>query len=304
MPATAKAMLDGLWNRPAVLLMMTMFMWSCNAIAGQFARGELTPVQHVLIRWMFVTAIMWPLFGRQAVDYLPVVRRHFWRIAAMSLLGFTMFNILFYLASFNTTAVNVGILQGSIPMVVAVMAFLIQGTRITWLQGVGILIAVVGVAMVATRGLPWLALEIALNFGDAMMLLACVSYATYAVLLQGRPGMPGVVFFTLMAPVALLTAIPPVIWEVATAEPDWPTTAGWLITLFVAVFPGTIAQVFFVRGVDLIGPARAGAFNNLVPVFAAGLAVLILGEPFAWYHGAALIMVLGGILLVQRAGRS
>jgi drug/metabolite transporter (DMT)-like permease len=137
-----------------------------------------------------------------------------------------------------------------------------------------------------------------------MMLLACVSYATYAVLLHGRPAMPGVVFFTLMAPVALLTAIPPVIWEVATAEPDWPTAAGWLITLFVAVFPGTIAQVFFVRGVDLIGPSRAGAFNNLVPVFAAGLAVLILAEPFAWYHGAALVLVLGGILLVQRAGRS
>ena len=299
-----RALIASLHARPHVLLTMTMFMWACNAIAGQFARGEITPVQHVLIRWMMVTALMWPLYGRQALDFLPVLRRHAWKIAAMAMLGFTGFNILFYVASFNTTAVNVGILQGSIPMIVAVLAFLIQGSRITVLQGLGILITLVGVAMVATRGLPWLALGIALNFGDAMMLLACLSYSTYAVLLQGRPAMPAEVFFTLMAPIAMLTAIPPVLWEAAVADPGWPTWKGWLITAFVALFPGTIAQLFFVRAVDLIGPARAGAFNNLVPVFASVLAVLILGEAFAWYHAAALVLVLGGIAMVQLTGRS
>ena len=130
-----RSLLDGLYARPHVLLTLTMFMWACNAIAGQFARGEITPVQHVLIRWTMVTALMWPLFGRQALGFLPTMRQHAWKIAAMAMLGFTGFNILFYVASFNTTAVNVGILQGSIPMIVAAMAFLIRGSRITLLQG-------------------------------------------------------------------------------------------------------------------------------------------------------------------------
>ncbi|MEM7295852.1 MAG: LysR substrate-binding domain-containing protein [Pseudomonadota bacterium] len=73
------------------------------------------------------------------------------------------------------------------------------------------------------------------------------------------------------------------------------------VTLFVAVFPATLAQQFFMRGVELIGPGRAGVFTNLVPVFASALAVLILGEIFAWYHGAALVLVLGGIWLTQRS---
>ncbi|MEO1613051.1 MAG: EamA family transporter, partial [Pseudomonadota bacterium] len=65
-------------------------------------------------------------------------------------------------------------------------------------------------------------------------------------------------------------------------------------------FPSCLAQLFFLRGVDLIGPARAGVYINLVPIFAAILAVIILGEVFAAYHGLALALVLGGIWLAQR----
>jgi drug/metabolite transporter (DMT)-like permease len=57
------------------------------------------------------------------------------------------------------------------------------------------------------------------------------------------------------------------------------------------------------RGVDLIGPGRAGIFMNLVPVFTAILAVALLGEPFAMYHLVALVLVISGILLAQLSAR-
>jgi drug/metabolite transporter (DMT)-like permease len=68
----------------------------------------------------------------------------------------------------------------------------------------------------------------------------------------------------------------------------------------VALLPSLLAQIFFIRGVELIGPARAGLFVNLVPVFGALLAVILLGEPFASYHAIGLVMVLGGIWLAER----
>jgi drug/metabolite transporter (DMT)-like permease len=58
------------------------------------------------------------------------------------------------------------------------------------------------------------------------------------------------------------------------------------------------------RGVELIGPARAGLFNNLIPVFGALFAVVILGEAFTAYHALALVLGLGGIYLAEsRRGR-
>ena len=80
-------------------------------------------------------------------------------------------------------------------------------------------------------------------------------------------------------------------------------TEGWLILLFIALFPSFLAQLAFMRGVAMIGPSRAGLFANLVPIFGALGAVMILGEPFALYHLAALVLVIGGILLAETAGR-
>ena len=58
------------------------------------------------------------------------------------------------------------------------------------------------------------------------------------------------------------------------------------------------------RGVQLIGPSRAGLFANLVPLFGAVMAVVILGEPFAPFHLVALILVLAGIVTAELARKS
>jgi drug/metabolite transporter (DMT)-like permease len=68
----------------------------------------------------------------------------------------------------------------------------------------------------------------------------------------------------------------------------------------VALFPSLLSQIFFMRGVELIGPGRAGLFVNLVPVFGAILAVALLAEPFRLYHAAGLALVLGGIWLAEQ----
>ena len=69
---------------------------------------------------------------------------------------------------------------------------------------------------------------------------------------------------------------------------------------WIAVFPSFLAQIFYLRGVDLIGPGRAGVFVNLVPMFAAAMAVTLIDEPFAAFHAVALALVIGGIWLAQR----
>ncbi len=162
------------------------------------------------------------------------------------------------------------------------------------------LITTVGVAVIATRGTPFAVLEIELNRGDLLMLTACVLYAFYTVALRNRPPMGSAAFFTLLALIAAATSLPLMAFEAVTSGLAMPTPKGLLITLFVAIFPSCLAQIFLLRGVDLVGPERAGVFMNLVPVFSAIMAVGLLGEPFAPFHAVALVLVIGGILLAQR----
>ena len=57
------------------------------------------------------------------------------------------------------------------------------------------------------------------------------------------------------------------------------------------------------RGVDLIGSGSAGLYANLVPVFSAIIAVMLLGESFSTYHLAAMIFVFAGIALFEQQNR-
>lgn len=300
MPERLSRAVERLNAAPALLLTLTALFWAGNAIAGQLAVGEIGPFTLTFLRWILVSVVLWILYGGEVVAAWPQVRPRMPRIVVMASLGFTIFNALFYVASHRTTAVNIGILQGSIPVFVLIGAFVFHGTRVGALQGVGVLATIAGVVLVATRGAPGDLLALGVNPGDALMLLACALYSGYTVMLRSRPAIPGRAFFTLMTPIAAATALPLAAVEALSAGFEPPTLQGWLVTLYVAVFPSCLSQLFFMRGVDLIGPGRAGVFVNLVPVFAALLAVALLGQEFAWFHGLALVLVIGGIWLAQR----
>jgi drug/metabolite transporter (DMT)-like permease len=132
------------------------------------------------------------------------------------------------------------------------------------------------------------------------MIIAGCFYAGYTLALRKRPPLPGLVFFTCMAIVACLLSLVLFGWEIAAGQAQWPNLQGWLIVLYVMLGPSIASQLMFMRGVELIGPARAGLFVNLVPIWAALLGVLLIGEPFALYHAVALVLVLGGIFIAEQ----
>jgi drug/metabolite transporter (DMT)-like permease len=70
--------------------------------------------------------------------------------------------------------------------------------------------------------------------------------------------------------------------------------------LYVAIFPGILAYAFWNHGVWAVGPARAAIFMYLVPVFAAVLAWVFLGERLGWYHLAGGLLILAGLYLTTR----
>jgi drug/metabolite transporter (DMT)-like permease len=286
-----------------VLLTLTAMFWAGNAVAGRSAVGELSPMLLTALRWFGVVIFLWGFMRHRFAVDLPVIRARLPFVLTMGTVGFTVFNALFYVAAHTTTAVNIGIIQGAIPVFVLALALIVDKVPISLLQMAGILVTMVGVILVATKGDVTYLLELAVTRGDLLMVIACFFYAAYTVGLKRRPAVSGLGFFAVMATAAFVTSLPLVAVEIALGQFQWPTPKGWLITLYIAVFPSFLSQLFFMRGVDLIGPGRAGIFVNLVPVFAALLAVVLLGEAFQIYHAIALALVLGGIVLAEKGKR-
>jgi drug/metabolite transporter (DMT)-like permease len=301
---TADAPHVGTNRRAYLLLTLTALCWGANAVLGRLAVGEVSPMALVTLRWLGALFLL-VVFGRaQVLRDWPAIRERLVFVSAMGSVGFTAFNALFYVAAHSTTAVNIGIIQGSIPVFVLIGAFVAYRTRVTRLQLAGVLVTMLGVAIVASGGRLARLATLALNFGDVLMIAACLLYAGYALALTRRPPVSPTALFTVIAGAAFVSSLPLALAEAALGRFQWPTATGWIIVALVALFPSFLAQIFFIQGVSLIGPARAGVFVNLVPVFASILALVVLAEPFEAFHAAALGLVLGGIWLSERGKAS
>ncbi|MFT4099213.1 MAG: DMT family transporter [Rhodoblastus sp.] len=291
------------YDRAWLLMIATTMLWGGNGVASRLAVGRVTPMSLVFIRWLAVCLLLAFAFREQIVQHREALYQHRWRILLMSGFGFTGFTVLFYLAAYHTTAVNITLLQSSIPPIVLLMSIVLVGIRPTAMQLVGMGVTLIGVALIATHGEPLKILQTQFNYGDILILIACVFYAGYTFSLRSRPALPQIVFFTALAFAALLTSFPFMVAEVATGNFHWPTPSGWLVLAFVALGPSLASQLLYMRAVELVGPNRAGLFSNLVPIFGALFAVLILGEEFHIYHALALAFALTGIWLAEQRVR-
>lgn len=291
------------WTNAYLLMIGTTLIWGGNAVASRFAVGNISPMALTSFRWIGVCLIMPFLLRRQIAEHLPQIKAHWPYIALLGITGFTVFNTLMYVAAYSTTAINIGILQGSIPVFVLLGAFIAYRIPIGVMQALGVAVTLLGVVVTASRGDVNVLANLRFVPGDLLMILACVFYAGYTVAVRSRPPMPQLVFFTVAAAFACLFSLPLLAAEIAMGRFHMPSPTGWAILAFTVIGPSILSQLSFMRAIELIGPGRAGVFVNLVPVFAPILAVLLLGEPFGVYHAVALALVLGGIFIAERLGR-
>ncbi|MDR3376791.1 MAG: DMT family transporter [Ancalomicrobiaceae bacterium] len=287
-------------GHPYLLLALAALFWGGNAVAGRLAIGHVSPMTLSLTRWILSGLIVIVTARRQVVADWPVIRTRLPYLAAVAGVGFLGFNALLYFGAYSTTAVNLTILQGAIPVFVLLGGLLAYGTAVTTTQALGVTVTLLGVALIASKGELATIFHLRFAFGDVLMILACGCYAAYTVALVRRPQVSALAMFSMLAFFAALLSLPLLGIEIAAGQSYWPTSQGWLIIAYVALFPSVLSQIFFIRGVEAIGASRAGIFVNLVPVFGAALAVWVLGEPFGWYQMTALALVIGGIVWSQR----
>jgi drug/metabolite transporter (DMT)-like permease len=289
-----------LWDRPLLLLSATSLIWAGHAVVGKLAVGEIGPMTLTFLRWSFAIGPIWFAARRTLSADFRVLRTRWLYVASLGALGYTAFNALFYVSAYYTGALNMALIQACIPALVLIGAALGFGARPNLPQALGAAATIAGVAVIAAQGDIARLAKLAFNFGDLLLLIACLFYAYYALALRYRPPVSSVGFLAGMALAALITSFPPFVWEAARQGLQWPSAKGFAVLLYAALGPAFLSQLMFMRGVELIGPGRAGVFVNLVPIFGALLAVVLLGEPLASYHLVAIALVVGGIALAQR----
>jgi len=280
-------------------IIIATLCWGANTVFGLMAVGEVSPMLIVSARWLGATLLVSLLMQQQIRRDWVILKQHWPFIVIMGSSGYAFFNGLYFVAAHSTSAINLGIIQGSIPIFVLLGTCVIFRTAITRLQIVGIFITLIGVFIITAKGDLSLLLALAFSKGDLLMLVACFFYAVYTIGLKYCPKVSTWSLFAVMGATAFVISLPMSLIEASLGYSQLPTPKGWFIIFMITLLPSLLAQIAFIQGVKMIGPQRASVFVNLIPIFSALLAVLFLDEQFQLYHSIALTMVLGGIALSE-----
>ena len=289
----------------AALLVIPPLLWAGNAVTGRLVHDLIPPITLNFIRWVLAFFILLPLAYNVLRKDSPLWP-HWRRYALLGLLGIGLYNALQYMALQTSTPINVTLVGSSMPVWMLAVGTVFFGARVTPRQFMGALLSICGVVLVLSRGEWSQLLAFRLVPGDLFMLLATISWAFYSWLLS-RTSEPASIRSDwgafLMAQMVFGLA-----WSGSFAGAEWATGRthiawGWPLAAalaFIAVGPAVLAYRCWGVGVQRAGPAVAGFFSNLTPLFAAVLSALVLGDVPQAYHALAFGLIVAGIVVSSR----
>jgi drug/metabolite transporter (DMT)-like permease len=294
-------LLTTLFDQPYLLLVLATLFWSGNFVLGRAVRADVPPIGLAFWRWcggsILVLGFAWSYLKR---DW-GLIRQHWKMILLLSILGVASFNTLVYTGLQYTTAINALLMQSAMPVLIVLMSYLFFRETVRVIQGVGILLSLMGVLTIVGQGRLEVLTSLSLNLGDLLVFIAVTLYAAYSALLRRRPAIHPLSFIAVTFIAGTVILLPFYLWENGAGRVMSVDRVTLLTVGYVAIFPSILAYLCYNRGVELAGANRAGLFVHLMPVFGSIMAILFLGERFGWYHGLGILLILGGILLTTHS---
>lgn len=289
-----------------LFLVIPTLLWAGNAVVGQVISEMVPPIMLNFIRWLIAFCIL-AAFGGQILRKGSPLWQHWRQYAVLGLLGIGVYNTLQYMALHSSSPVNVTLVNSSLPIWMLIIGRLFFKAQVNFKQLIGALLSLLGVAVILSRGELSQLLQFRFVIGDVYMVIATICWAFYSWLLGQDKHDP--LITQNWATLLLAQVTFGIMWSGAFAAGEWVLT-DWQIhwswglvvaMLYVAIGPAIIAFRCWGLGVQRIGPAKAGFFVNLMPLFAALLSMIFLDQMPEPYHGVAFALIVGGIVYASRS---
>jgi len=280
-------------------LMLVVLMWALTFSTFKIAWRNVDPVAFTAVRFAATIVIAFVLV-RLAKTRVGLRRADLPTIVASGLAGYFAYQMLFILGLDRTTAVASAILVSTHPLFSVLFAWMLGRERPSRRQMLGMVVAFLGVVVFLRV---WNAVGTA-TWGDLLSLGAAAAFGAYGVInqpLSRRYPPRELMAYTLAVGGGLvaLVGLP------AAVRQDWGalTATDWLIVVFAIVGPVYLAYALWNWAIHKRGIARTTVYGFAVPVVAAVLAVIFLGETLHPEQIVGGLMVVAGLVVTRMPSR-
>lgn len=278
--------------------------------------GSYVALSKPLVAAIPVFLLAWLRFGigglamlhwlRRPAGEAPLTGRTRRLLFLESFLGNFLFSICMLFGVSLTSAVSAGVIMAAIPATVAILSRVFLREPIAGRTWAAIACAALGIGLLAVAqpahgatangDRAWL--------GDLLVFGAVVCEASYAVIGKALTGVLGpkritalinLWGFALVTPFGLYTALH---FDFGRVAPG-----AWLLLLFYALAASIWTVWLWMTGLKVVPAAQAGVFTAMLPVSAAVVGVVALGESLSAVQAVAFVAAVAGIVLATAPGR-
>ncbi len=284
-------------------IVFAVLLWAGNAVVGRVAAdANVPPIALNFWRWTVALFIMAPFAARTLYAQRDLFKTHWRQWVVFGIVTVAGFNSAYYIGLQTTTVVQGTLISSALPIFVLIGARLFLAQPITGRQLAGVGLSLTGVAIIVSRGEVAVLRDLSLNIGDLWMMVAVFMWAAQTILIRFVPKGFDLVAFQVACFVAGLTVLAPFYaYETFSGRPMPLTWAAVVLVGYSSVLASVVGFTCWNLGVMRVGAKTAGYLGNLFPVFGAALGILLLGEPFQWFHAVGGIVTLLGIALATIA---
>jgi drug/metabolite transporter (DMT)-like permease len=265
-----------------------------------------------LLAWMRfgIGGLAVPHWLKKPQNEAPLTRQIRMLLFLESFLGNFLFTICMLFGVSLTSAVSAGVIMAAIPAVVAVLSWLFLRERVGLRVWAGVACAALGIALLALAHMDQSTRTHEADshqalWGNLLVFAAVLCEAAYAVIgkkLTGALGPKRITAlinlwgFALMTPMGLYYALH---FDFGSVSPGL-----WALLTFYALAASVWTVWLWMTGLKTVPAAQAGVFTVMLPIAAALVGVLILGEKVSALQMLAFAIALVGVVLATLPGKN
>ena len=289
------------FGRSDLLMILAVLFWGVNLSVIKIGLREFTPHAFNGLRFGLASLIYaaWLLAGRAK----PALRKgDVLKIAGLGLAGVTVYQVFFIHGLALEQASTSAVIMAMTPIFIALLSSAFRFEKIPWAGWLGIGLSFAGLAVVMNDPAGSFARD-GIR-GDLLILAANICWAVYTVF--GKPilaRMAAVHLAAMTTIVGTALYLPFAARDLLRLEWKDVSPTAWGAVIYSAVFAVVISFAVWYASVQRVGNAKTGIYGNLIPIFAAVSAAVILSEPLPLRLAVGAAVILAGVYMTRSGYR-
>ncbi len=289
--------MNSLKTRAILALVAAMLFWGCAAVFMRTLALALSAENSIALRYVLLSVIN--LAGLLWLGTWRIPRADWPRFLLAGIAGMAGYNW-FVNAGFELVPAGVGTLVTMIePLMIAILAALALGERLTRYVLIGVALAIAGSVVLFWPDLTTETQQPVSGRGLVYLVLCCIGWAIYTIVT--KPLLDRHDSFTVTA-VTMLIAAPIMIGAASEPLPQLAARLDlrqWLEVAYLVLASGIGGTMLWNYGAKHLSSTAAGTFLYLIPVIAVAAGALVLGEQVTLYVISGGLLMLAGVAAAQ-----